>query len=882
MYKPEHDLEFSENAKVVASQKYTENDETICQIFDRVARALSSVSWRYQKVDDFGIINREIAKEGFGWLDNKIEEFYEVMRSKKFMPAGRTLTNAGTKDSVVVANCVVLDIEDSMQSIVRTQGDAVLLQQQGCGVGFNFSNLRPAGYPTKRSRGKASGPISFMRMYNDSFLTIKQQGRSGANMGMLNIYHPDIYSFISCKEKEGDLSTFNISVVVNDEFMHNVKHNPKLQFVCTFNGVDCMPRQVTTRKDKFGIHEEVDTINITHGDMWDRLCEFAHRNGEPGIMFYDTVNKSNPVPGLGPIVASNPCGEQMLHGNDNCNLGSINLAAFYDPKYEDDFDYVEFRNTIRTAVEMLDNTIDLFEHSVPAINEMAKANRRVGLGVMGFADLLYLMNIRYGSIECRDLIRNLMSKFRMYAKQASAKLANERGNFPNFNESIFAGVERMDSSMRNCAVTTVAPTGSISMLCDVNGGIEPYFRLGYKKSTRSGDLNYVPKSLLQSLRNNGFNEGMVEHIGREIDKGSIMDILNACGIGITDLSYMDAYVTTMDVTPAEHVQVQAAFQLYIDNSISKTTNLSNSATVQDVKDTFMFAWENSCKSITVYRDGSRKDQILEKIKDGLKDRGYDTEVKITNEDPFEGVDEELIKESARKFGWGDIINKPVKPVEVDKTQTIEEHHQELREQGLENLIISENGEHHHVAPRPKVVQGYTEKVATARGNAYITINCWDYNGETKPFEVFVAIGKEGGELHSDMSAITRMITLALRYGVPTESVIKHLKNIGATTFWDSGLKNEGPVDAISQVLQNVVNSLVIGETTKVSPKHTSIVEATDLYIRRHSDWGKTVEEIKEQVIDESLSGDVCPNCSSSAIIHTQGCKACVDCNWSSC
>ena len=730
-----------------------------------------------------------------------------------------------------------------MSSIMKTLSDAVQLQQQGCGIGFNFSTLRPAGFETKRSRGLASGPISFMRMYNECFLTIKQQGRSGANMGMLDITHPDIWSFISCKDEEGLFSTFNISVVVTDMFMQRVKNTPNHQFMCNFDGLAYSPRKITTVRDKFGLVEKVEELELTYKQVFDRVCEYAHKNGEPGIMFVDQVNKDNPLPGMGRITASNPCGEQMLHPGDNCNLGSINVAAHYN--IEDRFiNWDLLQDTVYTAVEMLDNTIDLFDHSIELINETAKNNRRIGLGIMGFADLLFKLNVRYGGNESLYIADKLMSFINDKGFEASKELAQKRGSFPNIGKSIYGEGFALDGALvRNCAITTIAPTGSISMLCDVNGGIEPYFDLVYTKSTRSGELTYVPKAFEEAITihypNVNFNQLVVG-----LRKGNLIYDLDGRNFPENNTPF----VSSMDVSPMEHVDMQSVFQKNIDNSISKTINLPNDATPDNVRDIYLTAFESGCKSITVYRDGSRKDQIIEKVESGLKDRGIDAEVGITYED---FSDLPSAEEMARRFRN--------KPVEVDKTQTIEKHHQELREQGLEHLIISENGEHHHVTPRPKSVQGITEKVVTARGNAYITINCWDYNGETKPFEVFVAIGKEGGELHSDMSAVTRMITLALRYGVPVESVIKHLQNIGASTCWDDGVRNEGPVDAISQVLQNVINRL-------------------EITLEKNED---DLDHL-ENAMQEAANLSNCPRCGMYSLVHQEGCTKCRECNYSSC
>ena len=824
-----HNAEFSENAKTVVAQKYASYEgESPCEVFMRVANALC-----------------EIGTRKFKTSYERKEVFYDVMRKKKFMPAGRTLTNAGTS-SALIANCVVLGVDDTMKGIMKTLSDATILQQQGCGIGFNFSNLRPAGFETKRSRGVASGPISFMRMYNDCFLTIKQQGRSGANMGMLDVDHPDIWSFISCKENEGDFSTFNISVVVTDEFMQTVRDNPGKLMECKWGGKTYRPRRVISTRNKFGVVEEVQEIDITYQQLYDRICEYAWKNGEPGIMFVDEVNRHNPLPDEGRITASNPCGEQMLHPGDNCNLGSINVAAHFD-KENQDVDWIDLENTVQIAVEMLDNTIELFDHAVSLIDETAQKNRRIGLGIMGFADLLIKMNIRYGEEKSFKLANKLMHFINEVAFRQSILLGYERGPFPNYENSIYFG-GTADEIPRNVARTTVAPTGSISMLCDVNGGIEPYFSLAYQKSTRSGDLFYLPAVVEESIKETFLLTHAREILGElKYNGGTLPEVVER--LGITD-GYADkrALVTSKEISPAQHVHMQSVFQNQVNNSISKTINLSNEATIEDISGTYMQAWRECCKSITVYRDGSRQDQIISEI------------------------DKEEIREIKQKL-------QDNKQRDIPKNEEVHDHI-------------------HEHAPRPKVVKGYTEKIATARGNAYITVNFWEYNGTVQPFEVFAAIGKEGGDLHSDMSALTRMISLGLRTGVPVQRVIESLKGIGSSTFWEDGVRNEGPVDAISQALENAIKHYtddnhplyVVESYMQDAPEGTIVLEDEkgkfyDYMSRKIMVNEEPPKHISEgDVISPPTDFNLCPQCGKQTIIYVEGCRKCPDvkCNWSSC
>lgn len=345
-------MEFSSTAIEIVKTRYSQEGEDIYDVFRRVAKALAEVSHDYN----------EKMENGYMRTSHIEYSFYNVMVNKQFIPAGRTLRNAGSNHTVV-ANCVVLGIEDNMESITDTLSKAVLLQQQGCGIGFDFSRLRPAGFHTEKSQGKASGPVSFMQVYDNAFGVIKQQGRHGANMGMMSIWHPDIIDFISCKKVEGDFRNFNISILVDDEFMHLLKNNPKDLFLCKWNGVTYKPREPHIRFTPFGDVKEMEDVEITYEELWQNIAHFAHKNGEPGIAFIDNVNKNNPVPGLGDIHTSNPCGEQFLHENDNCNLGSINVAAFFEPntfacgndkisESIDNINWVELEKVVYIAIEM--------------------------------------------------------------------------------------------------------------------------------------------------------------------------------------------------------------------------------------------------------------------------------------------------------------------------------------------------------------------------------------------------------------------------------------------------------------------------------------------------------------------------------------------------
>jgi len=549
----------------------------------RVAKALAEVEIRYGKpAEQVEMIERE---------------FLTILMRKEFTPAGRTLTNAGT-EFPIVANCIVLNVQDSMGDIFSTLRDASLLQQAGSGLGFPLHLMRPAGWNTKRSQGQASGPISFLKVYNQAFGVIKQQNRHGANMAVMRVDHPDILEFVHCKKTEGEISNFNISVGLTEEFMQAVERNESQPWLCEWDVQKLKPRRITRDGSETAI--KVEEVTITARELFDEIIEAAWNNGEPGCVFIDAINDANPLPGLGRMEATNPCGEQPLHDGDVCNLGSINLEKFVTPNHQ--VDTTRLREVTRAAIRLLDNVVDISDFPAERVNRTARNNRRVGLGVMGFADMLYQMNIGYHTPEGRTVAEQVMSVIQAAAHEISEELANEKGVFPNFEKSVYAarGVKR-----RNTALTTIAPTGTISMFFDVSGGIEPYFALAYHYAgILGGDvkLSYVNKHLEAALREAGlYTDELMERI---IKTGSLQAIAE-----IPD-HIKKTFVVAMDISAEDHIKMQAAFQKHTDNAISKTINFPNSATKTDVLNGYLLAWRLGCKGCTVYRDGSREVQVL--------------------------------------------------------------------------------------------------------------------------------------------------------------------------------------------------------------------------------------------------------------------------------
>lgn len=612
-------LPYTENALKVLAKRYLQKDaddkviETPEQMLDRVAATLSAVEKRYGKTD--------------AEVEELRQDFYDILTRFEFTPAGRTMTNAGT-ELPVVANCIVLNIEDSMDSIFGTLKDASLLQQQGSGLGFPFHTMRPAGDRTRKSRGVASGPVSFLRVYNKAFGVIKQQNRHGANMAVMSVEHPDILEFVHCKAKEGEIKNFNISVGLTNRFMKAVDSEDPSPWKALFKGVEYNPRRIYRDENDtiIDIKEEV----MTAKELFQEIIAAAWSNGEPGCVFLDKVNETNPLPGLGRIEACNPCGEQFLHDGDVCNLSSINLERFVDDS--GNILWKRLDHVTRMAVRMSDNVVDITNYSADKVNKVSRDNRRIGLGIMGFADMLYKMGIGYNSEEGLATAEKVMGFINASAHKMSQELAEEKGVFPNYDKSIYAA---KGIKMRNAALTNIAPTGTISMMFDISGGVEPYFALAYHyKNVLGGevDLTYVNKHLKAALEKNGcFTEDIMEQI---ISEGSLQNVP-----GVPD-EIKRIFVTSMDISAESHIKMQATFQKHCDNAISKTVNFRFDATKDDVLRGYIMAWKAGCKGCTVYRDGSRQLQVLNLNKDKKKEEPA--------KDPNAGIDSDQLMHSAVK------------------------------------------------------------------------------------------------------------------------------------------------------------------------------------------------------------------------------------------
>ncbi|MBI4135314.1 adenosylcobalamin-dependent ribonucleoside-diphosphate reductase [Candidatus Uhrbacteria bacterium] len=726
IWKDGRELGFADNAIKVIEKRYLVRNEqgeiieTPKGMFHRMARSLAEVETHYG-ADETQVKFWE-------------KEFYGVLSRFEFTPAGRTITNAGAPTRVV-ANCIVLHFDDSMDGIFSTLHDASLLQQAGSGLGFAWHLLRPAGTVTVASRGQASGPVPFLNAYNHSFGVIKQQGRHGANMGVMRVDHPDILEFIDCKRKEGDIVNFNISIALTDDFMKAVRADSKEPWFCEWRGKKMKPRAV--KRNSRGAYLGHDEVTLTARELMDKIVDAAWSNGEPGVLFPDAANRTNPVPHLGRLEATNPCGEQWLHDGDVCNLGSINLAKFVkDGKIDEE----RLRYTTSLAVRMLDNVVDVSDFPVEKVNRTFRNNRRVGLGIMGFADMLYQLNIGYSTPEGFATAERVMNIVNTAAHDTSENLAKTKSVFPNWEKSIF-GPQGQNRPQRNAALTTVAPTGSISMFFDCSSGVEPFFALAYyKEDGTKTQYPYFNAYFEQELKKrNLYSEELLQDV---IKNGTIAHRADLP----EDLRRV--YVTAMDIGAEDHIRMQVAFQRHTDNSISKTINFKNSATHDDVRGGYMLAWELGCKGCTVYRDGSRDEQVLSL--NNRKDQGAKGKEQGTGAATAEGT---------------------------STGQTI--HVLEPR-------------------PRPEILRGTTYKLKTAYGNLYITIN----EDEHGPFEVFSQMGKAGGFFAANLEAICRMISLSLRSGVHIESVIRQIKGIrDPQPIWHKGEMILSLPDAIAQILE---------------------------------------------------------------------------------
>jgi ribonucleoside-diphosphate reductase alpha chain len=832
---------FTDNALTVLRKRYLrkgpdgEPIESVPEMFCRVAH--------------------HIARPEAMWADDAettvadVEDvFYDLLTHLRFIPNSPTFTGAGTPLGQLAA-CFVLPIEDDMGSIAggifQTLRDAALIQQTGGGNGFAFSRLRPQESLVVSSMGKATGPIGFLRVYDEAFDEIAQGGtRRGANMAVLRVDHPDIEAFVTCKTSEDAITNFNISVGGLDAFMEavqqdddwplrfpDVQHPAYRNFHGTLGEAEAAGLPIETYK------------TVRARELFEAIAQQAWRNGEPGMLFLDTAQRDNPIPHRGEYEATNPCGEQFLMPYENCCLGSVNLAEHLTTTEAGApaLDWDALAETAHTGLRFLDDVVDAnaYVPAVPQLEHAAQRARRVGLGIMGLADVLYHLGIRYGSPEGQALAAQIMEYLRYHAMLASIELARTRGPFSAIEGSIYDpkaltwrprpwpdwldapsqhnwGRPDLDwdrvldgiraHGIRNATQLTIAPTGTIATVAGIEGyGCEPVFALAYTRYVRDGDeqipLNYVSPRFQQALEAAGLDAATQAQILEEVNNtGSCQDV------DAVPEPVKEVFVVASDIPAEGHIRMQAALQLFTDASISKTINFPAAATPEDIADAFMLAWELGCKGLTVYVAGSREQEVLE------------TEAGRQKKQPTDDM------------AWCD----------------------------------------EHIRPRPRSLRGTTYQSKTPLGTAYVTVNI---NGHDQPFEVFLNVGKAGSDTAAVAEAIGRLISLMLRLPSPMEprerleEVVDQLSGIGGRRPLGFGHARVLSLpDGVSRVLREHLDAATEGEGGEGPNEETP----------------KEAAALPQEGATSFRVGDLCPTCGQATFVNTEGCRRCYACGYSEC
>ncbi|HEU4327934.1 MAG TPA: vitamin B12-dependent ribonucleotide reductase [Roseiflexaceae bacterium] len=805
----------SDIALTVLKKRYLVKDdlgnviETPETMFRRIADTIAAIDGRYGATPE--------------QIQARSDAFYQLMAEGWFEPNSPTLMNAGRPLGQLSA-CFVLPVDDDLSSIYETLKHQALVHQSGGGTGFSFSRLRPRNDVVRSTMGVASGPVSFMDVYNHSTEAIKQGGtRRGANMGILRVDHPDILEFITVKQDLSKITNFNISVAITDTFMEALRADTTYDLLNPRTG----EVHIAQREDlKHPVSGEVlvkrgEPCRLPARDVFDLIVQCAHATGEPGLFFIDRANQYNPVPQLGSYEATNPCGEQPLLAYDVCNLGSVNLGQFVTEDQTVDWD--RLREVVHQSTRFLDNVIDANSYPLPQIRELSNRIRRIGLGVMGWADMLIRLNVPYNSDEAIELGRRVMGFVDEESKRASEQLAQERGAFPEWERSIWGPDAtcardaqgqriRPERKLRNCNVTTVAPTGTISMIAGCSSGIEPIFAVAfwrYQADTRMLDIN--PDFVARAQREGWHSEELMARIA---DTGHIHH-------AEVPEAVQRAFVTAHDIAPAWHVRMQGAFQEHTDSAISKTINFSYEATADDVREAYELAFSLGCKGITVYRDGSRSNQVLSTGSTGK-----------TAEQP-------AAEQSAAA------------PAHDDRA----------------------------IHPRKVPVEGlpsHSFPVLTPLGKMRLFVT--ELNGQ--PFEVFAIIGRAGSDVTAFTEAIGRLLSLALRCGIPVNLLAEQLRGIGGSRSAGFGPNQVRSVpDAMGKLLQEhyVYGSSPISSNGHSNGHsngngHDAALLGPALFLATHG----------AQHSEVISSGEICPECQNATLMNEEGCRKCHTCGYAEC
>jgi ribonucleoside-diphosphate reductase alpha chain len=825
---PATPVSLTKNARIVLEKRYLVKDSSGApverpeQLFWRVSTVVAGADQRYG------------ASEGA--VEAVAEEFYRLMTERRFEPNSPTLMNAGRPLGQLSA-CFVLPVEDSLSNgqngIYDTLRSMALIHQSGGGTGFSFSRLRPKGSMVRSTTGVASGPVSFMKLYDASTDAVKQGGtRRGANMGILRIDHPDILEFITCKEDLTQIVNFNISVAVTAKFMEAMRAGSSYDLIDPSTG------------EKAG---ELDAREV-----WNKMIDGAWRTGEPGVFFIDEANRYNPVPQLGSYEATNPCGEQPLLAYDVCNLGSINVGYYVK---DGAMDWDALRSDIYLATHFLDNIIDVNRYPLPEIDALSKRIRRIGLGIMGFADMLVRMGIAYDSPEGVETGRKVMEFVDVESKRESERLANERGPFPEWARSIWGPDEtcardengdriRPMQMLRNCNVTTIAPTGTISIIAGCSSGLEPLFAVAFMRNQAGVMMPDVNEDFLAIAKREGwYSEELIERIAKtgSVDFPEVPE------------RWQRVFVTANQIAPEWHIRMQAAFQEHCDSAISKTTNFAHTATVDDVRTIYELAYELHCKGVTVYRDGSRDNQVL----------STGATAQATAARSGSAGDKRELGELQGQLAEAD--------AEIER----------LKKALYESE--AENAQRRAKRSRPDMLRGSTRRMDTPLGTMYVTIT-EDDRGQ--PFEVFITLGKAGGAAMADVEAMGRLISLSLRSGIPIMQVHRQLRGIASDRPIGLGPNKVLSVpDAIGIAIemwyrekQGVQQELLDEPESPAAP----IVAAAP--VREQVTTAGTGTEV-QMSLDSLGNGaafmGTCPDCGSQ-LEYAEGCVKCHVCGFSEC